>query len=94
VNVLKADEKTMRLGIDALEEAAPERAAVETRGLTKRFGSVVALAGRTITVPRGQISALIGHNGPGKTTLLRILCGLARRIAARHSVRAPATTRR
>ena len=68
----------MQPEIDALKEAAPQQAAVETRGLTKRFRSAVALDGCNITVPRGRISALIGHNGAGKTTLLRILCGLAR----------------
>jgi ABC-2 type transport system ATP-binding protein len=52
--------------------------AVETRGLTKRFGSAVALDACTITIPRGRISALVGPNGAGKTTLLRMLCGLAR----------------
>jgi len=78
VNVPNLEEKTMQPEIDALKEAAPQQAAVETRGLTKRFRSAVALDGCNITVPRGRISALIGHNGAGKTTLLRILCGLAR----------------
>ena len=68
----------MQLEIDAVTEAAPTGAAVETRGVTKRYRSAVALDGCTITVPRGRISALIGPNGAGKTTLLRILCGLAR----------------
>jgi len=77
VNVPNPEEKTMQLQIDALNEAA-QQAAVETWGLTKRYRSAVALDGCTITVPRGRISALIGHNGAGKTTLLRILCGLAR----------------
>ena len=78
MNVPNLEEKTMQPEIDALKEAAPQRAAIETRGLTKRYRSMVALDGCTITVPRGRISALIGHNGAGKTTLLRILCGLAR----------------
>jgi len=78
MNVPNPEEKTMQPEIDALKEAAPQQAAVETRGLTKRFRSAVALDGCNITVPRGRISALIGHNGAGKTTLLRILCGLAR----------------
>ena len=57
---------------------APLELAVETRGLTKRYGSAVALDECTITVPRGRISALVGPNGAGKTTLLRMLCGLVR----------------
>ncbi|MEV4253065.1 ABC transporter ATP-binding protein [Spirillospora sp. NPDC049652] len=52
--------------------------AVETRGLTKRFGVKTALEDCGIEVPEGRVSALIGPNGAGKTTLLRMLCGLAR----------------
>ncbi|MCP2343199.1 ABC transporter ATP-binding protein [Actinomadura rupiterrae] len=52
--------------------------AVETRGLTKRFGARTALEDCRIEVPAGRVSALIGSNGAGKTTLLRTLCGLAR----------------
>jgi ABC-2 type transport system ATP-binding protein len=53
-------------------------AAIETRGLSKRYRRVTALSGATISVPEGRISALIGQNGAGKTTLLRLLAGLAR----------------
>jgi len=60
---------------------APEPAAVQTYGLTKRYGKVIALNDCTITVPEGRISALIGPNGAGKTTLLRLLAGLARPTA-------------
>jgi ABC-2 type transport system ATP-binding protein len=51
--------------------------AIETRGLTKRYRRVTALADCSITVPEGRISALVGPNGAGKTTLLRLLSGLA-----------------
>jgi ABC-2 type transport system ATP-binding protein len=54
------------------------RAAIETRGLTKRFRRVTALSDCSITVPAGRICALVGPNGAGKTTLLRLLAGLAR----------------
>ena len=50
--------------------------AVETRGLTKRYGARAALVDCTIEVPNGSICALIGANGAGKTTLLEILAGL------------------
>src|SRR5260370_16093826 len=50
---------------------------IETRGLTKRYRNVTALSDCTITVPDGRISALIGPNRAGKTTLLRLLAGLA-----------------
>ena len=59
-------------------EGAPESVAIQTSGLTKRYGKVAALTDCTITVPEGRISALIGPNGAGKTTLLRLLAGLAR----------------
>jgi ABC-2 type transport system ATP-binding protein len=52
-------------------------AAIQTRGLSKRYRRVTALSDATITVPPGRISALIGPNGAGKTTFLRLLAGLA-----------------
>lgn len=51
--------------------------AIEVSGLHKRFGSVHALRGLSLAVPKGSISALLGPNGAGKTTTIRILCGLA-----------------
>ena len=53
-------------------------AVVETRGLTKRYGKLVALDGLTLSVGRGQILGFIGPNGAGKTTAIKILVGLAR----------------
>jgi len=52
-------------------------AAIETRGLSKRYRKVTALGDCSIDVPEGRISALVGPNGAGKTTLLRLLSGLA-----------------
>ena len=52
--------------------------AVETRGLSKRFGSRVALDGLDLWVPRGSVYVLVGPNGSGKTTTLRILLDLVR----------------
>jgi ABC-2 type transport system ATP-binding protein len=51
---------------------------IETRGLTKRYGDRLALAGVDITVPEGSVYGLVGPNGAGKTTLLGILAGLRR----------------
>lgn len=50
--------------------------AVETRQLTRRFGSFTAVDRITIAVRRGEIFGFLGANGAGKTTAIRMLCGL------------------
>jgi ABC-2 type transport system ATP-binding protein len=55
-----------------------EAAAVDVRDIHKRFGSLAALDGVSLQVPRGQIYGLLGPNGAGKTTLIRAICGLVR----------------
>jgi ABC-2 type transport system ATP-binding protein len=52
--------------------------AVETHGLTKRFGANVAVNGVELLVPRGCAFGYLGPNGAGKTTLIRTLLGLTR----------------
>lgn len=54
----------------------PPDAAVEIRGLSRRFGSKLALADVSLTVPRGKVFGLVGENGAGKTTLIKHLLGL------------------
>src|SRR4029077_4411704 len=49
---------------------------VETSGLTKRFGSNVAVDDVELRVPRGSAFGYLGPNGAGKTTLIRTLLGL------------------
>ena len=51
-------------------------ATVETRGLTKRFGGVVAVDSLSLAVGEGEIRGLIGPNGSGKTTTVNLLSGL------------------
>ena len=51
---------------------------VETKNLTKRYGSFVALDDLSISLEQGQILGFIGPNGAGKTTTIKILVGLAR----------------
>ena len=50
--------------------------AIETRGLTRRFGKVTAVDDLNLQVPAGALFGLIGPNGAGKTTTLRMLAGL------------------
>ena len=50
--------------------------AIHTVELAKRFGKTVALAGLTMTVPRGEVFGFLGPNGAGKTTSVKLLLGL------------------
>lgn len=50
--------------------------AIELRGITKRFGSVVANSNVNLTVCNGEILSLLGENGSGKTTLMNMISGI------------------
>jgi branched-chain amino acid transport system permease protein len=66
---------------------APARpATLRAEGLTKRYGSVAAVAALDLRVEPGTIVALVGPNGSGKTTALRLLAGSLRGDAGRISV--------
>ncbi len=52
--------------------------AIDVRGLTKRFGKKVAVNHIDIAVPQGEVWGFLGPNGSGKTTTIRMLCGLLR----------------
>src|SRR3954468_24955398 len=49
---------------------------IEIAGIGKRFGDFVALEDVNLTIPNGQLTALLGPSGGGKSTLLRIIAGL------------------
>ena len=51
---------------------------IETDGLTKKFGKIVAVDGLSLTVQRGHVFGLLGPNGSGKTTTMGMLLGLTR----------------
>ena len=52
--------------------------AIDVKGLTKRFGAKVAVDHVDIAVPQGEVWGFLGPNGSGKTTTIRMLCGLLR----------------
>jgi ABC-2 type transport system ATP-binding protein len=52
--------------------------AIHTVELAKRYGATTALAGLTMTVPRGEVFGFLGPNGAGKTTAVKLLLGLTR----------------
>jgi len=55
---------------------APEEIAVQTHGLTRRFGSLTAVDRLELAIPRDSIYGFLGPNGSGKSTTIRMLCGL------------------
>lgn len=55
-----------------------EEKVIEVKGLVKKFGSFIANDHLTFDVCRGEIFGFLGANGAGKTTAIRILCGLSR----------------
>jgi ABC-2 type transport system ATP-binding protein len=66
---------------------SPESAlAIETQGLTKRFGARTALDGVDLRVPRGSAFGFLGPNGAGKTTMIRTLLGLTHASAGSMSI--------
>ena len=60
--------------------------AIETRGLTKVFGSQRAVDGLEMRVPTGSVYGFLGPNGSGKTTTIRMLLGLVTPTAGDHDV--------
>jgi len=60
--------------------------AISIRGLTKRYGRIVALDDLDLDIPRGTVFGLLGPNGAGKTTTIRLLTGVARPTAGTATV--------
>lgn len=64
----------------------PSEYAIEAENMVKRFGSFVANDNLTFKVAKGEIFGFLGANGAGKTTAIRILCGLSKPTSGKISV--------
>ena len=62
---------------DGRTQHVPDYSIVSVRGLTKRYGDLVAVDELTFSLERGTVTGFLGPNGAGKTTTLRLLLGLA-----------------
>jgi ABC-2 type transport system ATP-binding protein len=60
--------------------------AIRTEGLSKQFRQINALSGLTLEVPQGAIYALVGSNGAGKTTAIKILMNILRPTSGRAEI--------
>jgi len=69
------------------DTAGEEEYVIHTEGLSKHYGNIQAVDGVDVSVPDGEIMALVGDNGAGKTTLIQMLCGVRRPTAGRIYVR-------
>jgi len=67
-------------------------AAIEVRGLKKRFGGLTALDGVELEARPGEVLGIIGVNGAGKTTLMNCICGIYRADAGRVAIGGRDTT--
>ena len=71
----------------AMHRVTPgDEVAVRTTGLRKVFGALVAVDGLDLEIHRGEVFGLLGPNGSGKTTTIRMLCGLLEPTAGRATV--------
>ena len=63
-------------GPDSSAGTGVDAPVISVRGLTKRFGSLTAVAAVSFDIRSREIFGILGPNGSGKTTMIRILCGL------------------
>ena len=73
-------------GLSHDETRHADRPVIEVEGLTKQFGSFVAVDHISFNVGRGEIFGFLGANGAGKTTAMRMLTGLSRPTGGRAAV--------
>src|SRR5438105_4054742 len=74
------------IDVPAIPQAVPREAAIETFGLSKKYGTILAVDGLNLQVDRGEIFGFLGPNGAGKTTTMRMLLGLVRPSSGRARV--------
>jgi ABC-2 type transport system ATP-binding protein len=83
-----------------ISESANDKWVIEVRGLTKRFKKVTAVDGLELSIRRGEIFGLLGPDGAGKTTTIRMLCAImdpsagSARVAGFDTVKEPEIKKR
>lgn len=60
----------------AQQTSAPAKSILQARGITKRFGGLIAVESVDLDIPKGSITSVIGPNGAGKTTFFNIIAGI------------------
>ena len=68
-----SDVETPHVESDGAQANGSENSSIEVHGVTKRFGPVTAVDGLTFNVKKGEVVGLLGPNGSGKTTTMRLL---------------------
>ena len=68
---------------------AADPARLQLTGISKRFGAVRAIRNADLTIQAGQVHALVGENGAGKSTMIKIISGVGGRRHRHHRVRGP-----
>lgn len=77
VGQVKAGRQEKQVGRQENREATPSQVRLSCRGLSFTYGASPVFEGLDADFPAGQITCIAGANGVGKTTLVRVLCGLA-----------------
>lgn len=77
VGQVKAGRQEKQVGRQENREATPSQVRLSCRGLSFAYGANPVFEGLDADFPAGQITCIAGANGVGKTTLVRVLCGLA-----------------
>ena len=77
VGQVKAGRQEKQVGRQENREASPSQVRLSCRGLSFAYGASPVFEGLDADFPAGQITCIAGANGVGKTTLVRVLCGLA-----------------